>query len=221
MASRITESKLQEISDCFNEFSDNKSYLDKDDLKVAVTALLGFRPSKFDVQQMLALATARDPQCPGMSRDMFVESMGRRLALVDPAEELRQIFKAFDRGCRGFITRDDLRQVLSEVFSESEMLPVKVAEMFSEADWDGSGRVGTRSYWIPTIREHDDQPASYGAGTAKGTPPQASLLNRAQRTVSQPETKKHGALVGEEVDEASTLLCSAFFPLSSSCSPSA
>ncbi|CAB1098834.1 unnamed protein product [Ectocarpus sp. CCAP 1310/34] len=75
-----------------------------------------------------------------MSRDMFVESMGRRLALVDPAEDLRQIFKAFDRGCRGFITRDDLRQVLSEVFSESEMPPVKVAEMFSEADWDGSGR---------------------------------------------------------------------------------
>ncbi|CAM9597801.1 unnamed protein product [Ectocarpus sp. 12 AP-2014] len=221
MASRITESKLQEISDCFNEFSDNKNYLDKDDLKVAVTALLGFRPSKFDVQQMLALATAEDPQCPGMSRDVFVESMGRRLALIDPTEELRQIFKAFDRGCRGFITRDDLQQVLSEVFSESEMPPVKVAEMFSEADWDGSGRVGTRSYWIPTIREHDDQPVSYGAGTAKGTPPQASLLNRTQRTVSQPETKKHGALVGEEVDEASTLLYSAFFPLSSSSSPSA
>lgn len=37
--------------------------------------------------------------------------MGRRLALVDPSEELRQIFKAFDRGCRGFLTRDDLRQV--------------------------------------------------------------------------------------------------------------
>lgn len=47
----------------------------------------------------------------GMSKECFIESMGRRLALVDPAEELRQIFKAFDRGCRGFITRDDLRQV--------------------------------------------------------------------------------------------------------------
>lgn len=46
-----------------------------------------------------------------MSKECFIESMGRRLALVDPAEELRQIFKAFDRGCRGFITRDDLRQV--------------------------------------------------------------------------------------------------------------
>lgn len=46
-----------------------------------------------------------------MSKQAFVESMGRRLALVDPAEELRQMFKAFDRRCRGFITRDDLSQV--------------------------------------------------------------------------------------------------------------
>lgn len=43
-----------------------------------------------------------------------MESMSRRLALVDPAEEVRQMFKAFDRGCRGFITRDDLRQVCAE-----------------------------------------------------------------------------------------------------------
>ncbi|CAM9172757.1 unnamed protein product [Pylaiella littoralis] len=146
MASRIRESSLKEISDCFDEFSDRKSFLDKDDLKVAVTALLGFRPSKFEVQQMLALASAENPQCPGMSKALFVEAMGRRLALVDPAEELRQIFKAFDRGCRGFITRDDLRQVLAEVFSESDMPPAKVAEMFSEADWDGSGRVGYQQF---------------------------------------------------------------------------
>jgi len=46
-----------------------------------------------------------------MSKKAFVESMGRRLALVDSAEELRQMFKAFDRRCRGFITRDDLSQV--------------------------------------------------------------------------------------------------------------
>lgn len=46
-----------------------------------------------------------------MSKEFFIETMRRRLALVDPAEEIRQMFKAFDRGCRGFITRDDLRQV--------------------------------------------------------------------------------------------------------------
>lgn len=46
-----------------------------------------------------------------MSKEAFIESMGRRVALVDPSEELRQMFKAFDRGCRGFLTRDDLRQV--------------------------------------------------------------------------------------------------------------
>lgn len=32
-------------------------------------------------------------------------------------------------------------QVVSETFCESDMPPAKVAEMFAEADWDGSGRV--------------------------------------------------------------------------------
>eukprot|EP00752_Nemacystus_decipiens_P016192 g14479.t1 len=146
MASRLSESKLQEISECFEEFSDRKGFLNKDDLKVAVTACLGVRPTKFDVQQMLDLATAEDPQCPGMSKQAFIDSMSRRLALVDPSEELRQIFKAFDRGCRGFLTREDLRQVLAEVFTESDMPPAKMAEMFSEADWDGSGRIGYRQF---------------------------------------------------------------------------
>eukprot|EP00903_Cladosiphon_okamuranus_P008899 g8518.t1 len=146
MASRLRGSKLKEMSECFDEFSDGKFFLDKDDLKVAMTACLGVRPTKFDVQQMLALATAEDPQCPGMSKEAFIESMGHRLALVDQSEELRQIFKAFDRGCRGFLTRDDLRQVLAEVFTESDMPPAKIAEMFSEADWDSSGRIGYRQF---------------------------------------------------------------------------
>ena len=46
-----------------------------------------------------------------MSRELFVDTVASRLALVDPTEETRQMFKAFDRGCRGFITRDNLRQV--------------------------------------------------------------------------------------------------------------
>ncbi|CAM9352246.1 unnamed protein product [Ascophyllum nodosum] len=50
----------------------------------------------------------------GMSKELFIESMSRRLALVDAAEDVRQMFKAFDRGCRGFITRDDLRMVSNE-----------------------------------------------------------------------------------------------------------
>lgn len=32
-------------------------------------------------------------------------------------------------------------QVISETFRESDMPPAKVAEMFAEADWDGSRRV--------------------------------------------------------------------------------
>lgn len=47
-----------------------------------------------------------------MTRQQFVEVMAHRLALVDATDEVRQMFRAFDTGCRGFITRDDMRQVL-------------------------------------------------------------------------------------------------------------
>lgn len=46
-----------------------------------------------------------------MSKQIFLRVMTRRLALVDAMEEVRQMFRAFDRGCRGFITRDDMQQV--------------------------------------------------------------------------------------------------------------
>ncbi|CAM9722073.1 unnamed protein product [Sphacelaria rigidula] len=95
---------------------------------------------------MLASATAQEPECPGISRDVFLNVMAHRLALVDSTEEVRQMFRAFDRGCRGFITRDDMRQVISEVISEADMPPAKIAEMFAEANWDGSGRIGYRQF---------------------------------------------------------------------------
>lgn len=36
---------------------------------------------------------------------------------------------------------DGTFQVLAEVFVERDMPSAKIAEMFAEADWDGSGRV--------------------------------------------------------------------------------
>ncbi|CAM9531757.1 unnamed protein product, partial [Discosporangium mesarthrocarpum] len=86
-------------------------FLDKDDLKCAVTALLGSRPTKYEVQRLLEAAAKREPACPGISLGFFLETMSRHLSQVDPVEETRDMFRAFDKGCRGFITREDLRQV--------------------------------------------------------------------------------------------------------------
>lgn len=47
----------------------------------------------------------------GLPKTQFVEVVRRRLAVVDSIEEVRQMFRAFDRGCRGFITRGDMRKV--------------------------------------------------------------------------------------------------------------
>lgn len=76
--------------------------------------VVGFVLQKFPVCRIyvfLLIVCSPSPCATGMSRELFIDATARRLALVDPAEEIRQMFKAFDRGCRGFITRDDLRQV--------------------------------------------------------------------------------------------------------------
>ena len=48
--------RAKEVSDCFVSFSEGKEYLSKEDLKVAMTALFGFRPTKYEIGRIIELA---------------------------------------------------------------------------------------------------------------------------------------------------------------------
>jgi Ca2+-binding EF-hand superfamily protein len=113
----------QEILRCFDAFDrGQKGYLDKDDLKVAATALLGRRPTKFEVQKWIRSAGTRaaaedgegEGQGIGVDRAAFLGIMSPILAQVDDLDRMRCAFKAFDISCRGFITMKDFRAGMSE-----------------------------------------------------------------------------------------------------------
>ncbi|XP_047677415.1 EF-hand calcium-binding domain-containing protein 11 isoform X5 [Tachysurus fulvidraco] len=103
---------------------EKKGYLSREDLKVAVVMLFGYKPSKSETSMMMEAGV--EPNCPGMmmSRsclitgvplEHFVSLMRRKLPAGDPYEKTRQLFSAFDLHCRGFLKLEDFRNVFARV----------------------------------------------------------------------------------------------------------
>ncbi|XP_046710934.1 EF-hand calcium-binding domain-containing protein 11 isoform X4 [Silurus meridionalis] len=111
---RITAADRRKFVSVFDQCDvEKKSYLSREDLKIAVVMLFGYKPSKSETSMMLeACAT---PNCPGVSLEQFVSLMGRKLSAGDPYEKTRRIFRAFDLHCRGFLKVEDFRSAFARV----------------------------------------------------------------------------------------------------------
>ncbi|KAL9972221.1 hypothetical protein ACROYT_G018487 [Oculina patagonica] len=170
----ITEEKLCQIVETFHNADEGKKgHLTNEDLKVAFVALFGYKPSKNEVEQLMAktqtqqtvsLASSRLPssqpltkksedsrteQNPdatyvGMSLEHFTEIAKAKILAEDSDDEIRQMFIAFDVMCRGFITLDIAKRVFQQVAPFLDS--VTVEKLFREADMDRDGRVSYRDF---------------------------------------------------------------------------
>jgi Ca2+-binding EF-hand superfamily protein len=125
------------------------------DFRAAHVDLLGFEPLPSEVEPLFAAHAAppaaprETPQCSlaalngGLPEDAFAEYVLRRMVLVDPVDEARQMFQAFDREGRGFLTFGDVEQTFVEVHG---MTADRAAQVFAAADPDGDGRVCFREF---------------------------------------------------------------------------
>ncbi|KAK2843012.1 hypothetical protein Q7C36_011227 [Tachysurus vachellii] len=117
---------------------EKKGYLSREDLKVAVVMLFGYKPSKYDD------GAGVEPNCPGVPLEHFVSLMRRKLPAGDPYEKTRQIFSAFDLHCRGFLKLEDFRSVFARV---APRLPERtVLEAFRHVDHDSDGHVSFKDF---------------------------------------------------------------------------
>ncbi|KAM4013870.1 EF-hand calcium-binding domain-containing protein 11 isoform 2-T2 [Anomaloglossus baeobatrachus] len=87
-----------------------KGYLSREDLKVAVVMLFGYKPSKMEVDTMV----------PGLSKtgvtpDDFVTLMTLKSRAQRSWGDHRQIFSVFDTHCRGFLNLDDFKRGFQRV----------------------------------------------------------------------------------------------------------
>ena len=159
------------IAQCARDFDvGDKGFLRAHEASCAMTALLGLRPSRFEVRQLMlrlgresaaargddydsaldsgdseeeeAAAVAR--RASGVVRGValldFEEVMWCKVRGIDAQDLIRQAFCALDVGCRGFLTQDDVLAGFRAVLPS--VAELVVLEAFKAADRDGDGRVG-------------------------------------------------------------------------------
>ncbi|XP_027012857.2 EF-hand calcium-binding domain-containing protein 11 isoform X6 [Tachysurus fulvidraco] len=121
---------------------EKKGYLSREDLKVAVVMLFGYKPSKSETSMMMEAGV--EPNCPGVPLEHFVSLMRRKLPAGDPYEKTRQLFSAFDLHCRGFLKLEDFRNVFARV---APRLPERtVLEAFRHVDHDLDGHISFKDF---------------------------------------------------------------------------
>uniref|UniRef100_A0A061R8L4 Ef-hand calcium-binding domain-containing protein 11 n=2 Tax=Tetraselmis sp. GSL018 TaxID=582737 RepID=A0A061R8L4_9CHLO len=140
LALRTAQGTSSQLRESFRERdAGNKGWLSARELKLAFASLVGYKPSKVEIQRVFGDVSTR-----GVAEEQFSQSMERILSLRDHDEHVRQIFKTFDYRCSGFINKADLFKVFSNC---APHIPQEVvSQAFDEVDADGDGRVSCREF---------------------------------------------------------------------------
>ena len=130
------------VVDSFHSADDKgKGFLTKQDYKVSIIQLFGYKPSKHELNGVWSdFVTANGQQ--GLELDQFKGIVLPRLFQRDISEHVRQTFLAFDRFCRGFISIEDCQSAFLKVNRSFTGLDVKLMlhVLFSDLATYASGK---------------------------------------------------------------------------------
>uniref|UniRef100_A0A8C1ZY98 EF-hand calcium binding domain 11 n=1 Tax=Cyprinus carpio TaxID=7962 RepID=A0A8C1ZY98_CYPCA len=113
-----------------------KGYLSREDLKIAVVMLYGYKPAKSETNILMENGSFKD--FPGVLLERFASLMGRKISAEDPYEKTWQIFS------RGFLKLDDFKSAFNRV---APHLPERtVLEAFGHADLDSDGHISFKDF---------------------------------------------------------------------------
>ncbi|XP_068539951.1 EF-hand calcium-binding domain-containing protein 11 [Anas acuta] len=120
---------------------DNKGYLSREELKVAIVLLFSYKLSKVEVD---AVMSSVKPENSGILFEKFLDLMSARKAAQLYNSETWQIFTAFDVQSRGFLTFEDFKKTFNSVSSK---LPESIIpEAFREVDQDSDGCISFKDF---------------------------------------------------------------------------
>ncbi|XP_068942078.1 EF-hand calcium-binding domain-containing protein 11 isoform X3 [Petaurus breviceps papuanus] len=120
---------------------DKKGYLSREDFKVAVVMLFGYKPTKIEADSVM---TSVNSNTSGICLEEFIKLMEKKKAAQLYQNEIRQIFTAFDRQYRGFLTLEDFKKAFKQV---APKLPERIVlEAFREVDQDSDGHVSFKDF---------------------------------------------------------------------------
>uniref|UniRef100_A0A671EM97 EF-hand calcium binding domain 11 n=1 Tax=Rhinolophus ferrumequinum TaxID=59479 RepID=A0A671EM97_RHIFE len=105
---------------------DNKGYLSREDFKVAVVMLFGYKPSKIEADSVMSSV---NPNTSGILLEEFLNVIRKKREAQLYRNETRHIFTAFDRHYRGYLTLEDFQKAFKQV---APKLPERIIlEVFS------------------------------------------------------------------------------------------
>ncbi|KAJ1645557.1 hypothetical protein LPJ64_002847 [Coemansia asiatica] len=138
----LSESQIKEFRAAFDEFDkDGNGSISKEELESAMKTILG---DKVEINaEELIKAVDKD----GDGEIDFVEFttlMAQYYNTSSEEEELREAFKVFDKNGDGFISADELRQVMTSL--GERLTDAEVDEMIKEADADGDGKINYEEF---------------------------------------------------------------------------
>ncbi|XP_037593042.1 EF-hand calcium-binding domain-containing protein 11 isoform X1 [Cebus imitator] len=110
---------------------DHKGYLSREDFKVAVVMLFGYKPSKIEVDSVMS---SINPNTSGILLEEFLNIVKKKKEAQRYRSEVRHIFTAFDTYYRGFLTLEDFKKAFRQV---APKLPERtVLEVFRPGSWE-------------------------------------------------------------------------------------
>lgn len=132
-----------------NATRNGQEKLDKEDYKVAVIELLGYKPSKYELENVWKACLGEGQVSEsGLLLDLetFTAHMSPRLKEKDQDEWIREVFVALDVYQRGFLHESDCVAAFWQVVPHVKEEVVK--ELFAEADSNADGKVSYRDFEI-------------------------------------------------------------------------
>lgn len=119
----------------------NKGFLTRDELKLAIVELFGYKPSKYEVNEIFS---KRANIWTGISQELFYGTIKSKLSSQDQNDGIRQLFLACDTRCHGFITLEDAKSIFEK--NASFIKHFDLQRMFEEVDRDNDGRISYRDF---------------------------------------------------------------------------
>ncbi len=135
----LENDEIKVLKICFNMFDvKDQGFLSSNDLDDILRGM-GFRPSKEELKDIL-----EEIDEDGSGEIEFAEfcQLCAKFLVEEPDEdtmkaELKEAFRIYDKNSNGYITTDQLREIISEL--DQRLTPEDLDGIIEEIDEDGSG----------------------------------------------------------------------------------
>ena len=130
MADNLTEEQVAELKEAFALFDKDKDGTVSTSELGAVMRTTGQNLTEAELEEMIN-EVDRD-KSGTIDIGEFIQMMGCKHQVPDTEEQIKESFDVFDRNQNGFVSPDELREVMADL--KETLTEDEVAELFKEAD---------------------------------------------------------------------------------------